>query len=357
MAVRLHRASPLRNVERLHLATSEPARAEDEIPTPRLGTPSPAFPPPPTVRLRPPAPIRIESPMRRTGRRVAVAAAVVVAAAWLGTRLGSSGSREVTMAASVVDAPRTILADADGSLSSVAAVGAILEPGSAIAEISVTDAPVAARAATPARLEPGVDADPVAASRIERELDQTSRELPAARRAQVEIEALYRSERATRTEREEAGAFVRTLTDRRARLTAELAIARGTVAAADTATAPDAVAAADAVAAPRTLLRSDRHAIVREVLRANGAGVKRGDPIAVVVSRTARAAAPLAADSASPASAGDLAHVTAGTRAYDATVVGVEIGPHGRQLVVEFDPGADRPLDGDPVEIRLAAGR
>ena len=83
--------------------------------------------------------------------------------------------------------------------------------------------------------------------------------------------------------------------------------------------------------------------------------MKRGDPIAIVVSRTARAAAPLAADSVSPAVAGDLARVTAGTRAYDATVVGIEIGPRGRQLIVEFDPGADRPRDGDAVEIRLAA--
>lgn len=359
MAVRLHRASPLRQVERLHLAqpaSETPAAAarpdQEGIETPRLGTPAPAlpaFPPPPTVSLRPVKPIRIESPTRKLGKRVALGAGVVIVAAWIGASLGSRQDATVTMTASVLDAPRTIVADADGSLSSVAAVGAVLEPGSAIAEIAPaeTNTELARTAAPHAK-----PADPESAIRIERELEQIARELSAARRAQVEIEKLYKSERATRSEREEAGAAVRALVAKRERLTAEREAARG---------AQSADAVADAAPVPRpapapATMRSDRAAIVREVLRETGV-IKKGDPIAVLVSRNVRAAAPLAADAESPASAGDAARVTSGTKAFDATVIGVEIGPHGRQLVVEFDPGADRPSDGDAVEIRLAAER
>lgn len=349
MAVRLHRASPLRSVERLHLlkpdvepATSMPV--EDDIATPRLGTPIPAipsFPPPPTVSLRPPAPIRIESPTRKLARRVALAAAVIAAATWIGASLGAREEHSLTMMASVLDAPRTILADTDGSLSRVAAVGAVLEPGTAIAEIARVPA-----TATSTTIAPMAGADP----RIERELELIARELSAARRAQVEIEALYKSERATRSEREEAGAAVRTLLSKREFLTNELAATNPTPAA-----DPVAASAPVPAAAPATM-RSDRAAIVREVLRESGA-IKKGDPIAIVVGRTVRAAAPLAADAASPAAAGDAAQVTAGTKAFDATVIGVEIGPRGRELIVEFDPGVDRPQDGDAVEIRLAAER
>lgn len=347
MAVRLHRASPLRKVERLHLALPDPAgtpeRDENEIETPRLGTPTPtfpAFPPPPTVSLRPVQPIRIESPTRKLSRRAALAGVVIAAATWIGASLGAREDVAVTMTASVLDPPRTVVADADGSLSSVAAVGAVLEPGSAIAEFATAEAAVVV-----AEVPPPAAVAPAAAELIERELERIARDLKTARRAQVEIEKLYKSERATRSEREEAGAAVRALVAKRERLMAE----RKT----------DAVAVADAVAVPvaaPATLRSDRHAIIREVLRETGA-VKKGDPIAIVVGRTVRAAAPLTADAESPANAGDAAHVTAGTRAFDATVVGVEIGPHGRQLVVEFDPGADRPKDGDAVEIRLAAER
>lgn len=360
MAVRLHRASPLRKIVRLHLVKQDPEEAaqpappdQDQIETPRLGTPSPsfpAFPPPPTVSLRPVRPIRIESPTRKLGKRVALGAGVVIAAAWIGASLGSREDASLTMAASVLDAPRTIVADADGSLSSVAAVGAMLEPGSTIAEIAPAAAPATARSALPAR-EPTA-ADPETAARLERELETIAREITSARRAQVEIEKLYKSERATRSEREEAGAAVRTLIAKREKLTAELEAARG-ISVAEAISAPDAPSTLRPASAT---MRSDRAAIVREVLRENGA-IKKGDPIAIVVGRTVRAAAPLASDAASPASAGDAAQVTSGTKAFDATVVGIEIGPHGRQLVVEFDPGIDRPKDGDTVEIRLAAER
>lgn len=343
MAVRLHRIAPASFPASVAAPTGpemppapaaasahSPVRSESTGPVPspsRKEPPAsrPAFPPPSTLSLKaPPRPLgaRRTRLLRGLAAVGAVAAIAAVVGTWAGRDAGGKGDSFV-LAGTVDDASDTVAATAAGELVAIAAAGAVLERGALLARVE-TPAPPSDSAAS-AEVE-----------RLERDLGAAERGLSAARVQQVRIERLYKSERATRTEREDAGRLVRTRSAERDRIAAAIEEAR-----AKSRPAPPAPVE----------LRAPERVVVTRTLKQAGTRVGIGEPLAEIAPAAQRATVPNGKGRALPED--PVTFVVLGDREVPARLV--DAGPDA--LVVEFDPGADRIAAGTPVELRVARSR
>lgn len=325
MAVRLHRAAPqdpvLPAAPRLSVVP-----APGEAATPRLGTPRPAFPPPPTVRLAPPRPL--QSP-RRWDRWAAagvsaLGAAALVWAAFAGARVVAT--YRATLEGVVVDSTRALGAPASGRLHLVAPAGARVEAGATIAEIVL-----------PPPILPVPTPSPEA-RRLEESLRHAESALALARKHQSDVDALWKEERATKSEHDDAARDARFRQNERDRLAVALAAA----------TAPPPPGNGPA---PIAIL-ADTPGTMSEFLRSEGADVERGETIATLSPRATSVEAPLgktrAPDEGAP--------VTVRLNGADLAgrIAGIHVDGGTRTVTVDFD--APSPIaPGVRIAVRIGA--
>lgn len=324
MAVRLHRAAP-------HdpLAPAPPRLSVVPAPdaaTPRLGTPKPAFPPPPTVRLAPPRPLQTPRRWDRWGAAgvAALGAAALVWAAFAGARVVAT--YRATLEGVVVDSRRALVTPASGKLHFVVPAGARVEAGATIAEILL-----------PPPILPVPTPSPEA-RRLEESLRHAESALALARKHQSDVDALWKEERATKSEHDDAARDARFRQNERDRLATALAAA--------TATPP-----AGNGPAPLAIL-ADAPATVSAFLRSEGADVESGDTIARLSPRATSVEAPLgktrAPDEGAP--------VTVRLNGADlpGRIAGIHVDGGTRTVTVAFD--APSPVEpGTRIAVRIGA--
>lgn len=337
MAVRLHRASAPETLHVPPVAHAPEAAPVGHVganvpplpslpplatPTPRTGTSRPAFPPPPTVKLAPPVPIRTGTLRDRIiiGALAAVAGAALCAAVFFGFHFifGHSAKLEGV----VRDNRHTVAAPTEGTVHLLVAPGVVVEAGRKYAEV-IAPAPTAAMAA-----------DSPEARRIADSLKRAESALNDAKKHQVDVEKLFKQERATRSERDDAARDVRFRTAERDRLSAAL----------ETATIPP------ERPAPRPLTADAALAVVSFAI-SDGALVRAGDPIAVVQPRATTAEAPLgttqAPDENTPVK------VRVGREDVPGKITGLHIDGNTRSITVSFEPLAAPPAPGSKVAVRF----
>ncbi|HVO29164.1 MAG TPA: hypothetical protein VMV18_00410 [bacterium] len=334
MAVRLHRASA---PETIHVppaaraadaapvgAVSGPGAAIPPLgtPSPRYGTPKPSFPPPPTVKLAPPVPIRTGTMRDRilVGAFAAVAGAALCAAVFFGYHLifGRSAKLEGT----VRDDRHVVAAPTEGTIHLLVAPGTVVDAGAKFAEV-IAPAPAAS-----------MSADAPEAKRLAESLKRAENALNDAKKHQADVEKLFKQERATRSERDDAARDVRFRTAERDRLAA--AFANATV-------PPE---------RPRpSPLLADVSLAVVSFPHADGTLVRAGDTVAVVQPRATTAEAPLgkiqAPDENTPVK------VRVGREDVPGKITGLHVDGNTRSITVSFEPTVAPPAPGSKVAVRF----
>ena len=325
MPIRLHRASPQDPVTpaapRLCVVP-----APGDAATPRLGTPKQAFPPPPTVRLAPPMPLHTPRRWDRWGA-AGVAALGAVALVW-GALAGARvvATYRATLEGVVVDSTRGLVAPATGKLHLVALAGARVEAGATIAELLL-----------PAPVLPVPTPSPEA-RRLEEGLRHAESALALARKHQSDVDALWKEERATKSEHDDAARDVRFRQNERDRLATALAAA--------TATPP-----AGNGPAPLAIL-ADAPVTVSAFRRSEGADVESGETIASLSPRATSVEAPLgktrAPDEGAPVT------VRLNGSDFPGRIAGIHVDGGTRTVTVAFD--APSPVaPGARIAVRIGA--